>query len=584
MKKILKKGFVCMLSALVLLQGWFAVPCDAAAEDTMDLEFVIPTVSVNLEQAQEWEHFLYLTTENEVTIVGYTGTIEGVLEIPSEIDGLPVTRVEENAFVEQDALTEVVIPASVIEIGSTAFHDCANLQVFTVAEENPAYCVRNGLLLDKSESILIRCPSGRYGEVTDIPNTIFLIADAAFSDCSSLSRIELPQSVISIGSMAFSNCTALYDITLSEDLQTIGDGAFMNCTAIQRMILPENLRRIGMMAFSNCQSLSDITIPSQVQSLSDSAFVNCIALQRVVFSEGLTNISTSVFKNCTALQEVQLPDTLESIKSNAFENCNSLQRISLPASISELSATAFFDCISLSEVTIAAENPYYTVVNGVLMTANQETLVFYPPCMSQEDYTVPETVKTIESYAFQDNTQLQSLIVPDTVETMESYACYDADSLKTVTLNGAAVISEYAFQSCDQLETVTFGNGVQEVQTGAFLDCPLLMNITLPKTITDVGDYAFGYQTDSAEVGAYSMVEGFLIRFYKKTAGALYVSLNGFDSLQLDDTVTTTTTTAASIDETTTTETEVKTTEATSNQVTTAETTTEAIDRQKKPL
>ena len=152
---------------------------------------------------QEWEQFQYQASENEVTIVGYTGIIEGTLEIPAEIDGFPVTRVEDDAFVKQDELTEVVIPASVIEIGSIAFHDCANLQVFTVAEENPAYCVRNGLLLDKSESILIRCPSGRYGEVTDIPDTVFLISDAAFADCSSLSKIELPQSVISMEQWRF---------------------------------------------------------------------------------------------------------------------------------------------------------------------------------------------------------------------------------------------------------------------------------------------------------------------------------------------------------------------------------------------
>ena len=64
--------------------------------------------------------------------------------------------------------------------------------------------------------------------------------------------------------------------------------------------------------------------------------------------------------------------------------------------------------------------------------------------------------------------QLQFLTVPETVETIEPYACYDANSLKEVMLNGASVISEYAFQSCDQLEAVTFGDGVQEVQTGAF--------------------------------------------------------------------------------------------------------------------
>lgn len=533
MKKILKKGIPCILSMLVLLQGWLFVPNGAAAlEEDWSPETTTAATTENVGQVQEWEQFQYQVSENEVTIVGYVGTIEGTLEIPAEIDGLPVTRVEDDAFIKQNQLVEVVIPASVIEIGSTAFHDCENLQVFTVAEENPVYCVKNGLLLDKGEKVLIRCPSGRYGEVTDIPDTVFLISDAAFADCSSLSKIELPVSVLSIGAMAF----------------------------------------------SNCQSLSEVIVPSGVQTLPDSAFADCIALQRVTLSEGLTNISVAAFKNCTALQEVQLPDTLESIKSNAFENCSSLQRMHLPAAVSDLSANAFSGCISLSEVTVAAENPYYTAVDGVLMTADQATLVYYPPCSSQSDYTVPETVKTIDSYAFQDAMQLQFLTVPETVETIEPYACYDANSLKEVMLNGASVISAYAFQSCDQLEAVVFGDGVQEVQTGAFLDCPSLKSIILPKTITTIEDYAFGYQTDSAEAGTYSMVKGFFICFYKYTAGAYYAALNGFDSLSLDDVITTTTT-AVSANVTTTTETK---TETTASNQTTAAVTTAALETTSK--
>lgn len=533
MKKILRKGISCILSMLVLLQGWLFVPNGAAAlEEDWSPETTTAATTENVGQVQEWEQFQYQVSENEVTIVGYVGTIEGTLEIPAEIDGLPVTRVEDDAFIKQNQLVEVVIPASVIEIGSTAFHDCENLQVFTVAEENPVYCVKNGLLLDKGEKVLIRCPSGRYGEVTDIPNTVFLISDAAFADCSSLSKIELPVSVLSIGAMAF----------------------------------------------SNCQSLSEVIVPSGVQTLPDSAFADCIALQRVTLSEGLTNISVAAFRNCTALQEVQLPDTLESIKSNAFENCSSLQRMHLPAAVSDLSANAFSGCISLSEVTVAAENPYYTAVDGVLMTADQATLVYYPPCSSQSDYTIPETVKTIDSYAFQDAMQLQFLTVPETVETIEPYACYDANSLKEVMLNGASVISAYAFQSCDQLEAVVFGDGVQEVQTGAFLDCPSLKSIILPKTITTIEDYAFGYQTDSAEAGTYSMVKGFFICFYKYTAGAYYAALNGFDSLSLDDVITTTTT-AVSANVTTTTETK---TETTASNQTTAAVTTAALETTSK--
>ena len=176
MKKILKKGIPCILSMLVLLQGWLFVPNGAAAlEEDWSPETITAATTENVGQVQEWEQFQYQVSENEVTIVGYVGTIEGTLEIPAEIDGLPVTRVEDDAFIKQNQLVEVVIPASVIEIGSTAFHDCENLQVFTVAEENPVYCVKNGLLLDKGNSILDR-EEQSANAASEIKKTVFGIS------------------------------------------------------------------------------------------------------------------------------------------------------------------------------------------------------------------------------------------------------------------------------------------------------------------------------------------------------------------------------------------------------------------------
>ena len=169
MKKRKKKGALLLLSLLMMLQWMCGMPNPVYAFYDSDL----PVVGANAENVQEWNCFRYVVTENEVSIVGYSESVNGTLEIPPEIDGFPVTRVENDAFYDQEELTEVIIPTTVIEIGSTAFHSCYNLQTFTVDVGNPVYCVKNGLLLDKSERILIRCPNGWDGEVNDIPETVF---------------------------------------------------------------------------------------------------------------------------------------------------------------------------------------------------------------------------------------------------------------------------------------------------------------------------------------------------------------------------------------------------------------------------
>ncbi len=479
MKKGKKKGLSLLLSLFMTLQWIFGVPSPVQAYD-----WEMPGVSVDVSNAQVWNDFRYVVTESEVSIVGYSGSINSTLEIPSEIDGLPVTRIENDAFYDQEGLIEVVIPVTVIEIGSNAFHSCCNLQTFTIDAENPVYCVKNGLLLDKSESILIRCPNGRYGTVNDIPETVFLIADSAFEDCISLTSITLPQSVIAIGKLAFSYCTSLNSIYFPEGLQKIGDGAFQGCIALQNVQLPSGLQQMGMMAFAGCQAMSEVTISALSGTIPNSAFYGCSALQRVVISEGVTVLAEEAFAECTALQEVQLPETLETIREKAFQNCNSMQQITIPASVFSLNAASFLGCTALSGIYVDENNANYTVQDGVLLRSNLEELVFCPPALPQTEYTIPDSVITID---------------------------------------------DYAFQGCAQLETVKLNDGLSQVGTGAFLDCVSLCSVEIPETVIEVAAYAFGYGTDPEEETRMVCVPYFLISCYAGTAAEQYALENGFD-------------------------------------------------------
>jgi hypothetical protein len=234
MKKMIRKGLCVLLSMVGFLQGTMGMTGSALAYSDETV-----TVQAETQDILEWEQFQYLASEEEVTIIGYTETISGALSIPATIGDLPVTRVENNAFSGQNDLTEVEIPATVTEIGSTAFSGCKSLESFVVSEDNPAYCVRNGLIL---------CPVGRKGIVDDIPDTVRLISDSAFADCEELTDVVLPPSVMVIGKLAFFDCISLQSVTLSEQLQKIGDVAFLNCASLKEIYVPENVATIS--AFS----------------------------------------------------------------------------------------------------------------------------------------------------------------------------------------------------------------------------------------------------------------------------------------------------------------------------------------------
>ena len=75
--------------------------------------------------------FNYTTDNGTITITGYTGP-GGAVAIPDTINGLPVTRIGENAFHEKTSLTSVTIPNSVISIGIGAFYGCTSLTSVTI--------------------------------------------------------------------------------------------------------------------------------------------------------------------------------------------------------------------------------------------------------------------------------------------------------------------------------------------------------------------------------------------------------------------------------------------------------------------
>jgi len=122
-----------------------------------------------------------------------------------------VTSIGEDAFVNCDALTSVYIPDSVTSIGDCAFSYCHGLTAINVDSGSPAYASVDGILYNKSHTMLIQCPGGKTGSYT-IPECVTTIGSYAFSSCTALTSITIPDSVTSIGYSAFEYCTALTSV------------------------------------------------------------------------------------------------------------------------------------------------------------------------------------------------------------------------------------------------------------------------------------------------------------------------------------------------------------------------------------
>lgn len=250
------------------------------------------------------------------TIKKYNGN-DAVVNIPSEINGTPVTTIGNAAF-RDSSVTSVTIPASVTEIGANAFAGCTNLTSVTYggdwsnltiqsgnpAVEDAAKDAANEQLFDfefilNNTAVVVISYKGTAADVT-IPSRykgkpVTMIDHAAFHD-SAVTSVTIPDSVTAIPDYAFGFCSQLTNISIPNSVTFIGFSAFNSCTSLKSITLPSSLRTIQSYAFYNCGNLKTIRIPVSVTSIGNCAFDVCPSLMTVTYPGSKTQWDDNITK------------------------------------------------------------------------------------------------------------------------------------------------------------------------------------------------------------------------------------------------------------------------------------------------
>lgn len=272
----------------------------------LTLSFVLVLASCSKDRTGKTK-FIYEKADDHITITGYSG-IEEEISVPSELEGLPVTVIAENAFYGTVNLKKVVIPDSV-KVIDYAFTKCPDLEFVQIG---------NGVL----------SMNGAFKDC-EVLKTVVGGANAtemaeAYMNCASLTNGFIPSGAVSC-SYAFSGCKALTSITVANGVTS----------------LP--------FTFSSCTSLTEVVLPLSVTSLV-STFEGCTALTNVTGLENVIELDAS-FKNCSALTVLTLGEKVNVLKE-AFVNCASLASVSgLPTSVQTYTAS-FTGCSSIASITI----------------------------------------------------------------------------------------------------------------------------------------------------------------------------------------------------------------------------------------
>ena len=185
-----------------------------------------------------------------------------------------VTSIGNAAFSGCKSLTSVTIPSSVTSIGDDAFYNCSGLTRVYISdiatwcsidfEDCPLYYAKNLYLNDELVTDLI------------IPEGVTSIGSIAFQNCSSLTSVVIPEGVTSIGSSAFSRCSSLTSVTIPSSVTLIGNHAFRYCSGLTSVVIPEGVTSIGNYAFEDCSGLELIICKALCPPALDSwPFLRC---------------------------------------------------------------------------------------------------------------------------------------------------------------------------------------------------------------------------------------------------------------------------------------------------------------------
>ncbi len=332
---------------------------------------------------------------------------------------------------------------------------------FNIASIDAGCLHADVLSLDISDLNLSQLPSNAFNnarklEQVVLPSTLIEIGTGAFQYCSSLTSINLPESLVSIGKDAFYKCKELKSITIPPYITSIGSYAFSYCglvsvvfdgredspsiklqtasligdsylffhnSPISALDINRNIELVGYgyLIKSSLESLKvgeyatsiperlnyssstisnlhilDRSTPLDLGAINSAEYLylggninKAIKVSKVDISDKVTEL---VGFSGSTFESVILPQSIKSIGSECFRDCKSLKAIDLPKQLSTIPESCFSGCTSLKTVTIGES------VNTIGDNAFNDTPLEFVGCQAIQPPVVGTSVFTNKTY------------------------------------------------------------------------------------------------------------------------------------------------------------------------------------------
>ncbi len=429
-----------------------------------------------------------------------------------------------SVFEAHDSLTSIIIPDSVTSIGGYAFDACTGLKSVTIGNS----------ITSIGEYAFYGCR--RLANII-IPNSVTSIDYCAFEYCYNLTSITIGKSVTIINGAAFAGCYKLVEVINNSSLNiTKGstDYGYVGYYALEihngneskvvnkdgylfytydnvdyilgytgtetKLTLPENYQ-ICEYAFCECDNIVSVIIPDNLTIISDGAFYGCHNLNSVIIPKSITSIGENAFRICDSLINITIPDSVISIGDCAFRGCSSLTSVTIGNGVTSIGSNVFKSCGSLISITIG--NSVTNIGNDFFFGAFEDSCKLVE-VINHSSLNITKGSKDygcVGYYALEVHKGNESKIVNkdgylfytyDNINYLLGYIGIETDLILPENYSGEDYqIYKYAFYEKVTIRSVTIPNSVTEIGDYAFSGCTELTSITIPDSVTSIGKWTF---------------------------------------------------------------------------------------------
>ena len=444
--------------------------------------------------------------------------------IPEIHEGLPVLRIADNGFSNNQFLCAISCPKSLLEIGSYAFYNDSNLAQVDL-EPGVLKIDPYAFYATPSLEMTVLKPGlkelGAYafshsGLVSlALPTHLEVLGEYAFANCPNLKELDLTKIEMPLSSGLFSNDPALKRVELNAGMTVIPDYLFSNCHGLESVALPRELQTIGAYAFQGCNNLKNLEIPAKTERINAYAFQGCTALDSVSFlGENLETVDDYAFQGCVKLQSIALPSSILIIGNEAFAGSD-LKTIGVGNSLTRIGFQAFDSTPLFLDQSNYRDGMYYLfsydesaayvyrTSESSYVRLREETKLFaeglYFPTLTLQ---IPNTL--CDDLSFLRTISLNELILEDeSVYQVREGCIYHGDTLVRCFDSRLAsielpthvkTIGQDAFSGLYGLRQVSLNEGLERIERNAFVGTGIRF-VIMPSTIFHINSYLFDGST-----------------------------------------------------------------------------------------